>query len=269
MKKILFLVLLFSQTALAQTRYFGVDPVGIVPKTPSSNLLIRSEELDVVAGYTLTGVTLTANNTIAPDGATTAELVTASVGTSVKRIVATSGTNRPLSAGAGSRYRSIIYAKAGTHRFIAIGDNGDDVGRFVTVDLLDCSIGLNSGNISSQVFPVSNGFCEIETIGQRTDVCGGCKNLALDIYMVASKTTAANTTLAATGTETVWIWGALQNLSTTANADYVQTTTVGITTSSLCPFGTMQSLRDPSKCFALSPVLDAMWTGSSSHVRPY
>jgi len=252
----LFLLLSVAQ---AQTTYCGIDvnkdltPNGGVAKGTLSNLLIRSQELDVVAGYTLSNTTISANNTTAPDGTLTAERLTASAGTSVKRLSGTSGTNRPLSAGAGTRYRSSIYAKAGTHNFIAFGDNGDDVSRAVTVDLSNCSIGLNTGNVSSVSRSVGNGWCKIDTVGLRTDICGGCKNLALDIYMVATATSAPNTTIVGAGTETVFLWGAQQNVATTAPADYLATTTTALTLGPLCPLGYSQSLTDPSRCFIVGP----------------
>jgi hypothetical protein len=251
---------LLSGVCQAQFAYCGVDvasqlvPTGGVAKQTLSNVLIRSQELDVVAGYTATDITVAANNTTAPDGTLTAERLTASAGTSVKRLSSTSGTNRPLSAGPGTNYRSSIYAKAGTHNFISIGDNGDDVSRAVTVNLSNCTIGLNTNNVASSIRSVGNGWCEINTVGIRTDVCGGCKNLSLDVYMVATETSAPNTTLVGTGTETVFSWGAQQNVATTAPSDYLATTTVGLTLGPLCPLGYMQSLTDPSRCFIVGPV---------------
>lgn len=251
---------LLAGVANAQTSYCGVDvakdfvPYGGVAKQTLSNLLIRSEELATAAGYTATNLTVTADNAVAPDGATTAEKLTASAGASVKRLTSTSGTNRPLSAGPGTFYRTSAYLKAGTHNFITIGDNGDDVSRAVTIDLSNCSIGLNTGNVASKAYSVGNGWCYVETVGIRTDVCGGCKNLAWDLYMVATATSAPNTSLTATGAETVFAWGAQMNVSTTAPSDYLATTTVGLTLGPLCPVGYTQSLTDPSRCFIVGPV---------------
>ncbi len=251
---------LLAGVANAQVAYCGVDvakdfvPYGGVAKGTLSNILIRSEELATAAGYTATNLTVTADNAVAPDGATTAEKLTASAGASGKRLTSTSGTNRPLSAGAGTYYRSSIYAKAGTHNFISFGDNGDDVSRGVTVDLSNCTIGLNTNNTASSIRSVGNGWCEIDTVGIRTDVCGGCKNLALDLYMVTSATSAMGSSLTAAGTETVFVWGAQMNVATTAPPDYLTTTTVALTLGPLCPVGYTQSLTDPSRCFIVGPV---------------
>ena len=223
-------------------------------KQTLSNLLIRSEELDVLAGYTISaGLTITANNTVSPDGNTTAERLTADATNSVKRIASTSGTNRPLSAGPGTLYRTSGYIKAGTHSFVNLGDGGDDLGRAITVNLSNCTIGLNANNISSRAYFVGDGWCYVETIGTRTDVCGGCKNIVWDFYLVPTATSPANTVWTTTGTETVFVWGMQMNVATTAPADYLATTTAGATLGPLCPRGTSQSFFDPSRCF---PVRD-------------
>ena len=251
---------LLVSVAQAQVSYCGVDvakdfvPTGGVAKQTLSNVLIRSQELDIAAGYTATNTTVTADNAVAPDGTTTAEKVTASAGASVKRLSATSGTNRPLSAGAGTYYRTSGYIKAGTHNYVSIADNGDDATRGITLDLSACTIGLQSGNVSAKVYSVGSGWCYVETVGLRTDVCVGCKNLAWDFYMVTSATSAIGSSFTAAGTETVYVWGAQMNVSTTAPADYLATTTTALTLGPLCPLGYTQSLTDPSRCFIVGPV---------------
>jgi hypothetical protein len=259
--KSFFLVPLLLSVVQAQTTYCGIDlakdwvPTGGVAKQTLSNILIRSQELNVVAGYSPSNISIVADNTIAPDGTLTADRITASAGTSVKRLTATSGTNRPLSAGAGTYYRVVLYAKAGTHNFFSVGDNGDDVPRAVTVDLSSCSIGLNVGNVSSSARSVGNGWCEIKTVGIRTDVCGGCKNVAFDSYMVATATSAPNTTMVAVGTETVFVWGVQINVATSFPADYLPTFATALTLGPLCPVGYAQSIIDPSRCYIVGPVI--------------
>ena len=62
---------------------FDYDPVTLAPKgllieEQRTNLLLRSEEFDNES-WTKTGATVTANSTVAPDGATTADTLTSSV----------------------------------------------------------------------------------------------------------------------------------------------------------------------------------------------
>ena len=243
-----------------QIEYSGIDrSSNLSAKQTLSNLLIRSEELDNVTGYTATNLAVVANTTVAPDGASTADTLTASAGASVKRLAGTSGTNRPLSAGPGTFDRTSAYLKAGTHNFIAIGDNGDDVSRAITINLSTCAIGLNTNNIRSISFSVGNGWCYVETVGTRTDVCGGCKNLAWDLYMVATASSAPNTSLTAAGTETVFVWGVQQNVATTAPADYLATTAAAATFGPTCPRGTSQSFIDPTKCFTVTDNRARFW----------
>jgi len=254
MKKIILLTILLGSTiwstqGIAQVQFCGSDSNQTV-KATLANLLIRSEEADVVAGYTATDITLAANNTTAPDGTTTAERITANAGASTKRLSATSGTNRPV-ATAATIYRTSVYAKAGTHSFISFGDNGDDVSRSVTVNLSNCTVGVSANILSSNVYQVPNGWCKIELTATRTNVCGGCANLALDSYMVTSATSAFGSSFTAAGTETVFIWGMGQNLATSP-PDYLQTVAAAATLGPLCAAGTTQSLNDPTRCFAVA-----------------
>lgn len=228
------------------TDYYG-QGIPTTPEVTLSNILIKSEQGDYTGGYTATNVTVTANTTAAPDTTITAETLTASAGTSVKRLSGTPGTNRPLSAGPGTLYRAAIYVKMGTHRYVYFGDNGDDVPRGVTVDLQSCLVTLESGNAFSRTSPSGNGWCRIETIGTRTDVCGGCKNLALDLYLVSSATSVSGSSLTAVGTETVYVWGMQENLASSP-PDYLQTDAVAATLGPLCPMGSTQALFNPNAC---------------------
>jgi hypothetical protein len=254
MKKIILLTIFLASTiwsthGVAQVQFCGSDSNQTV-KATLANLLIRSQEADVVAGYTATAVTVAANNTTAPDGTLTAERITANAGASTKRLSATASTNRPA-ATASTLYRTSVYAKAGTHNFYSFGDSGDDVLRSVTVDLSNCTVGASANILSSNVYSLPDGWCRIELIATRTNICGGCANLALDSYIVTSATSALASSFTAAGTETVFIWGMAQNLATSP-PDYLQTVAAAATLGPLCPAGTTQSLNDPTRCFAVA-----------------
>ena len=244
----------------AYPNYCGSDTLlSYSAKQTLSNVLIRSQELDVVAGYTLNATTITADNAIAPDGTLTAERVTASAGAAQHNITATTVTNRPLSAGAGTRYRSTAFIKAGTWQYVAMGDNGDDLTRTFTIDLSNCSVGANTNSLSVTSYLANNGYCRIDVIGQRTDVCGGCKNLAWTMWFVTNASSAGASSYTASGTETVFVWGVQQNVATTAPADYLATTATALTLGPLCPSGTSQSYIDPTKCYAVTNSRFRVW----------
>lgn len=166
------------------------------------NLLLFSEQFDN-SEWTKTNITVGANTQVAPDGTTTAETITVTAGNSNHRLT---NTNRFLAVL--GPYRHAVYLKQGTHRYVAVGDNGDDVTRSATVDLQTCTITANSGNTGSVATSLANSWCRVETYGQRTNVCGGCKNLTMEVQPVSNNTQGLGVTWNAAGTETVHVWGA-------------------------------------------------------------
>jgi hypothetical protein len=155
--------------------------------------------------------------------------------------------NRPLSAGAGTQYRITGYLKRGTHRYVAFGENGDDVPRYISVDLADCTVKSTSGVIGYNNYPVGNGWCRFEVTILRTDVCGGCKNVAHQFHLVQNSGDAMSASWTAAGTETVYAWGMGLQLSSSP-PDYVATTSASATRGPECGAGTAPSQYNPHFC---------------------
>lgn len=221
-RAILTLVLLTS-TLSAQVQFCGVDSA----QRTLVNNLIRSEELDNAAYTLFAGLTIAANNVIAPDGTTTAETLTATATTNQHRFGSTSVTNRP-SATAGQQWTISTHARAGTHGFIAVGDSGDDVVRTATVNLSTCTstLSTNINGVTTESLP--DGWCRIVVTLTRTSVCGGCQNLAADTFIVQNGSMAGGTSWLAAGTETVALWG-MAAQRTTAPSTYIRTTDTQVT----------------------------------------
>ena len=195
MKKYLINLLLIALfNILSATLVFG--------QVQQENLNLYSEEFDN-AEWGKTALTVTANTQVAPDGTTTADTITVSAGSANHRLT---NSNRFLAVL--GPYRHAVYLKQGTHRYVAFGDNGDDASRSATVDLQTCTITANAGNTGSVATTLANSWCRVETYGQRTNVCGGCKNLTMEIQPVSNGTQGLGVTWTGAGTETVHVWGA-------------------------------------------------------------
>ena len=126
------------------------------------NLFIDSQTLDG-AWSTNTGVTVSANTAVAPDGTTTAEEIEEATGAAVWSIVNSSG-NKPA-INSSTQYTYSVYAKDVDAQYVAIsfrGSNGNVIG--ATFDLTGASV-HNSKSIgtgfsveSTSVTDVGNGW---------------------------------------------------------------------------------------------------------------
>lgn len=92
----------------SEVRYFNdIEIDGNLIEEQRTNLLLRSEEFDNAA-YTKDGVTVSANATVSPDGATTADKIVENGAASVHRLFQSIG-----SLTSGTFYSAPIFAKAG------------------------------------------------------------------------------------------------------------------------------------------------------------
>jgi len=167
----------------------------------NENLLLRSQEFSH-SEYVKTAITVGADTQVAPDGTTTADTITVSAGSSIHRL-----TNSNRFTAVLGPYEHSVYLKKGTHRYVAFGDNGDDLPRSTTVDLNTCTISANANNVTSSATSYPNSWCLVRTTGQRTNVCGGCKTLSFEVQPVNNSTDGLSVTWTGAGTETVHIWG--------------------------------------------------------------
>ncbi len=190
-----------------------------------TNLLTWSEQFDN-AVWIKANTTITVNTSTAPDGATTADTLTASAGTTVKLIAATATTP----ASTASTFS--VYAKAGTNGYIQLYNNGD-VQAFANFDLLLGSVGTTGTKTTASITSMGNGWYRCAATFNSSTAFG----TAFRIYMVASSTAIYGDTLSAAGTETVLLWGA-QLVQGSVPGDYQVTTSAAAAVQYSDPNGT-------------------------------
>ena len=132
------------------------------------NLLTRSAEFDNAA-WSAFRVTVTANSTVAPDGTTTAELITEDTTTNTRGVTLASSTPN-FSAGT---YTASFFVKAGTGRYcsVAVATN-DGASYFVsTFDLTGVSVtqtgaaGSGWSHTTSSITSVGSGWYRLVVTG--------------------------------------------------------------------------------------------------------
>ena len=195
------------------------------------NFFTYSEQLDNAA-WAKVNTTVTANSVVAPDGATTADTLTCSAGTSQHYFYPNPS---PAGLATGGRERVSVYLKKGNHRYIGITNYyGQGVvidfdtettvpvpGTYLTTDNVDYYAMEGDGagwyRITLEYTKFDSGTRQIY-VGFRTDLTatGGIPNYS------------------AAGTETVYVWGMQANdyydLPT-----YVQTTSAAVETPAWTP----------------------------------
>jgi hypothetical protein len=176
---------------------------GLIQYAPH-NLLPFSEQFDNAAWFKA-GVTITTNNTVSPDGTSTAETVTLSGATGVKRIFRTGGVTT-----LGAVYTESVFVKAGTHNFVqlAVGDQSSD---FANFDLSSGAVGTTGGSVTATITLVGNSWYRISM----TYTAGGTTR-DIQLAFVSSSSSVRVESWTSLGTETVFIWGAQLEQSSTA-----------------------------------------------------
>jgi hypothetical protein len=194
-------------------------------KTQAHNLCLQSQTLDN-ASWTNSETTETANSTVAPDGTTTGDTLTASAGAGFHDL------SQVVSAISGATYTASLYAKAGTHRYLALEPNdaaAHGVGILVdlqTGTILSSAISVGGGYtlVSSSITGVGNSWYRIAIT--YTHNAEANTKFHIQIRQNSSDTTWTPNWNAA-GTETVILWGAQLELASTVGK-YVATTAAAV-----------------------------------------
>lgn len=208
-------------TFAANTLRYGTN--GVLVEAASANLVVRSQELDDAA-WTKTDVTVTANDTTAPDGTTTADLLTeGSAGTALTRT--TAGT---ISAGVTQAASIYIKRKSGSNWVrLSMRDDPLTNGPNLYVDIANGVLGshVNSGTgvfTSVSLDTLANGWYRINLIGSPS---AGATTAAM---FVCSATADGNATRVSASA--YWAWGAqIESGSITSQSSYVPTTSASVT----------------------------------------
>lgn len=169
--------------------------------TSATNLAMYSEQIDNTIGWTGTNTTITQNATTAPDGATTAEKVAASVATGYHHVFQSNFTITN-----GGTYTASAYVKAGgeTTGTIAIFDGTFTNGASAKFDIsstgtISSSTAIGSGTLSySSITALANGWFRVSVSGIASTATVGSMRIFLR----------DNTSYTGDGTSGLYIWGA-------------------------------------------------------------
>jgi hypothetical protein len=196
---------LFTDSAGTTPATWG-DPIGLLLDKHESdgrgvvNRLIRTQEFNLT--WSVNRVSVTANTTVAPDGTTTADTVTAD-GTAgaywVKQFASATGTNT-----------TSVYVKAGTQAIVQISYEGDTTS-FVNFDVTNGApvVGTSAGTVTGSIVDVGSGWYRCIAVNT-TSVTG------VTIGMVPLITSPRQT--GSSLTTNYFLWGAQLELGSTATA---------------------------------------------------
>lgn len=182
------------------------------------NLLTRSQEFEA---WTLISSTVTSNSSVAPDGTTTADTLTASSASAFHAIA-----RAVIGVISGLTYQVSVFAKAGTAQFLQIfSNNAFNATDRVNFDLSSGTVTAASGAYSgASIYSIGNGWhrCVVPIVAVAYTDPG--------IYFAITDSSTASRANAwtATGSETIFLWGAQLEQRAQATA-YTPTTSQPIT----------------------------------------
>jgi hypothetical protein len=185
------------------------------------NLYIFSEQFNNAAWTTnALNVTVTANDTTAPDGTLTADKI---IPTAVSGLHL---TRQFLTVVSGITYTQSIYAKASEYNVLQITlSTGFDGGGQLFRNILLSTGTLGNGTLGATVTSVGNSWYKIDVTTTATaSVTNGAR---LNLNILNADTASANPSYTGDGTSGLFLWGAQLELGSTANT-YIPTTTTAV-----------------------------------------
>ena len=194
---------------------------GVTTAMAEQNLAPKSQELSDTSVWSTQAITVTANTSVAPDGTTTADTITASATAATHFLFFGSYPTVAI----GIQLGCSVYAKAGTNNFFQLTVL-NQANTYANFDLSTGTIGTTGSNVSSVTMTsVGSGWYRCSfVITSTTDAA----NSALTFLPVASNSVGRIPTWTPTGTETVILWGAQVEQRSAVTA-YTATTTQAIT----------------------------------------
>lgn len=214
--------------------------------TARTNLCLQSE---TQTSWTGENANATANTTVAPDGATTADTITADT--------ATGRHGRHMvcaSIAAGSVYTISAWIKKGTAQYVAVGDRGDSVWHLANVD-------LNAGtikaaiNCTATITAFSGGWYRVSCTFTRTTTGSGQPS----VNILQTGLEVSPPSFAGAGTETVVAWGVQLEAGATMTS-YIGPTVGSVVTRTDYALGSTGIVTFGSPVPLASAVLT--WTGT-------
>jgi hypothetical protein len=201
-------------TRASTATYYGTQTA-----KAEENLLLQSQ--DFTTSWSNSNSSDTANTSVAPDGTTTADTVTAAAGTAITPVV----FQGALSSTSGLSYVFSVFAKAGTYSVLQLTNiNFQASAAHANFDLSAGTVGT-SANCTASIQDVGSGWYRCIIVFSATaTVTNGAVYAALS----ASTSAARFATWNPVGTETILLWGAQLEQRSAATA-YTATTTATVT----------------------------------------
>ena len=193
------------------------DKPHLLLEPSSTNLVTFSEQLDN-SDWVKSNSSITANQIISPNGSTTADLLTSSSGTSTHSV--RNDTNQTVSIG--NVISLSVFAKKGTYSIIQLTAFAFGT-IYANFDLDNGAVGqYTSTNASIEDY--GNGWyrCSLTATAVATS------NSEIQINFVESLSSIRNSSYNATGTETIYLWGAQVEVQSYATS-YIPTAGTTIT----------------------------------------
>jgi hypothetical protein len=187
-----------------------VDSDGVI-RSATTNLLLKSEEFND-ASWTKNGV-ISSNQITAPDGVTSADLLTAAAATF------SGNARQDITATVGQAYTSTIYVKKNNWRYVGIRFNTGVFGATERVPFYDFDTdtvsngGVTAATISRTL--LANGWVRLAVTFTATTTSG--------VHQIWITDSTGATQPLKVGTESVYIWGAQLEQSSTVGP-YIPTT---------------------------------------------
>jgi hypothetical protein len=182
-----------------------------------TNLLLRSQEFDN-AIWTKDNCTVTANNTIAPDGTMTADKIVEGATTAFKRIRvdAVYGT---------STHGFSFFAKKAERRYLFVRSRDAGTFRNIAFDLEDgVKTFEETGAFVGNIIPFPNDWFRIDIVGE-----GISSSQALSIFLSDTPTPGGGAyAYTGDGSSGLFLWGAMLEVGSAASS-YIPTTTATVT----------------------------------------
>lgn len=208
---------------------------GVVQSCPAlllepsrTNTFQRSEELDNAYWTKATGISVTANQSVSPDGNTTAEKVILDSGTNAIN----GGLYRSVSTSSGTEYALSFFAKKGEYRYgtVAFGSTQANGFHFDLEDGVILSEFNASGqytNISKQMIDYGNGWYRLIVVTQ--DNVGSGRFLGIRPHNQYPTSTNNNYSSTGDGTSGIYVWGAQLEVANDYATSYIPTTSSTVT----------------------------------------
>jgi len=197
-----------------------VSQTAVIDWNKAKNDIGRSQEFD--NAYWSTGnITVTANDTTAPDGTTTADKLVAT---------STSSSNAEIfrAIGFGANDSASVFVKSDTAQWVTLGTNRT-YGRVVWFDIINGIVGTESTGYTGVITEYPNGWYKLDASWDGTATTQTYWDLSIGN---------ADNSVGVTAGKSVFAWGAYANLSGTTIGPYIATLTdSAITSPVLLPQG--------------------------------